>query len=603
MHSGKICFIACITDDEMERELMDNISSLSVPEGIEIEYLGVREVPSICAGFNEAIEATDARYKVFMRQEARILEPEFISKVIGIFQNNRIGAIGFRGSDRLSSDMVVEHGFLYGPDPEKELPVEGDYQEVAVITGDVIVTQADFKWDEGFEEVSGFHEISACAELIRKGSKIVVPNQENGSWIDVSAYKMVRDEIYEKNRLYAKSKYSSVFGISRNTRRIGIVSFDEIDCDDFLTGLLMTGNDVDVIGKLCSVYSDLPADSEKMVSRIKEYYLDAVISFDFCPAVSDACENCGIPYISWVYDAPLQALYEEQIRNKQNYIFSFDKEQVKETTENGAVHVFYQPLATGFAGISVDTGDQKDRAAFGCDVSFVGSLYWDEVYDTLKAGLSEKAIREYSEIIHEALGKWDGNDRIYGRLSKESLAELQGRLSDEIVDGLKMDMDSYIVSRFLGRELAYLERCEMCRRLSKYDFKLFGGSEKIVLEGVKTCPRVGYDTDLPKVYSLSKINIGSTLHTIKSGVPMRVFDIIGAGGFLLTNFQPELPELFKMGQEIEVYHDFEEMEDKVKYYLTHENERERIISNGYKKVSEKYNYNRQLKLILSKVGI
>ena len=65
---------------------------------------------------------------------------------------------------------------------------------------------------------------------------------------------------------------------------------------------------------------------------------------------------------------------------------------------------------------------------------------------------------------------------------------------------------------------------------------------------------------------------------------MRVFDTIGAGGFLITNYQQEAEELFDVGNEIVLYHDFTELQELVDYYLSHEGERVKVIKAGYNRV-------------------
>lgn len=78
---------------------------------------------------------------------------------------------------------------------------------------------------------------------------------------------------------------------------------------------------------------------------------------------------------------------------------------------------------------------------------------------------------------------------------------------------------------------------------------------------------------------------------------------MGVGGFMLTNYQPEVEELFTIGTDIEVYKSLDELDDKVKYYLEHEDKRVKISLNGYRTVSEKYNYETAFKRIAQAVGI
>ena len=38
------------------------------------------------------------------------------------------------------------------------------------------------------------------------------------------------------------------------------------------------------------------------------------------------------------------------------------------------------------------------------------------------------------------------------------------------------------------------------------------------------------------MFANSKVNLNITLRNIKTGIPLRALDIMGAGGFLLTNY-------------------------------------------------------------------
>ena len=53
---------------------------------------------------------------------------------------------------------------------------------------------------------------------------------------------------------------------------------------------------------------------------------------------------------------------------------------------------------------------------------------------------------------------------------------------------------------------------------------------------------------MPKIFKCSKINLNMTLRSIKSGIPQRAFDIMGCGGFLMSNYQPELQNISYPGR-------------------------------------------------------
>lgn len=71
-------------------------------------------------------------------------------------------------------------------------------------------------------------------------------------------------------------------------------------------------------------------------------------------------------------------------------------------------------------------------------------------------------------------------------------------------------------------------------------------------------------------------------------INMRVFEAMGTGSFLLTNWIPTIEELFEDGKHLVLYRSAEEMADKAKYYLAHDSERERIAAAGYEEVMAKH---------------
>ena len=67
-------------------------------------------------------------------------------------------------------------------------------------------------------------------------------------------------------------------------------------------------------------------------------------------------------------------------------------------------------------------------------------------------------------------------------------------------------------------------------------------------------------------------------------------DILACGGFLLTNYQPELCEFLEPDKDFVYFTDFEDMCQKADYYLKHDQERNEIAFSGWKKVQELFSY-------------
>ena len=135
----------------------------------------------------------------------------------------------------------------------------------------------------------------------------------------------------------------------------------------------------------------------------------------------------------------------------------------------------------------------------------------------------------------------------------------------------------------------------------QFKVDLYTRSDPSFLSNVQVHPAVSYYSNMNKIFYLSRVNLNITQPSIETGLPQRILDIMGCGGFCLSNYQREIDDYFKIGTEIEVFHDLEELKDKVSYYLSHEEERLKISINGYRRIREEFSYLHQLKKLLNTV--
>jgi hypothetical protein len=71
---------------------------------------------------------------------------------------------------------------------------------------------------------------------------------------------------------------------------------------------------------------------------------------------------------------------------------------------------------------------------------------------------------------------------------------------------------------------------------------------------------------------------------------MRLFEATGVGSLLITDEKDNLGEFFEVGKEIETYGDPDELVDKIKYFLTHEEQRARIARAGQARTLREHTY-------------
>lgn len=337
-------------------------------------------------------------------------------------------------------------------------------------------------------------------------------------------------------------------------------------------------------------------------SYMKEKY-DYVFSINYFPIVSNNCKKHNIKYISVVYDSPLVSLYSYSILNDCNYIFIFDSSLYNEFKNGGINTVYYMPLAVNIDRLDNMTCSEDAAEKLKCDVSFLGSMY-DEKYNFFDRlnNLSEYT-KGYLDGIMQAQLKVYGYYFIDELLTGDILKELEEKMPyTHNKDGI--ETPNYIYSNyFIARKLAELERKNILSCVSeKFKTNLYTHNATPYLPKINNMGSVDYYNVMPFVFRYSKINLNITLRSIKSGMPLRAIDIMGAGGFLLTNYQEDFLIDFIPGEDFVFYESEEDCINKCRYYLEHDDERRTIAQNGYRKVKEKYNYILRLKQIMDIVG-
>lgn len=347
---------------------------------------------------------------------------------------------------------------------------------------------------------------------------------------------------------------------------------------------------------------------EEEEKELKEFLVnngvDLVISNLCAPYVAWLTCQLEIKYAVYGMDSPMYEIYFSGIPHYDNtYLFFFDKKEYLLAKERGLANVYHLPLAADVEWAKRLVITDEEIKKYSCDMSFVGSLYSNNPYDQYITRFPQNAQQIFSDIMEQSAFVWDGRNRV-GELLTPELAQFVKSVCPEVyrLDGRSYDLtdEYYLKEYFFARKLTHIERTLLMELLAeRYNIHLYTKSDETVPDGIKRFSEVSQMTAGLKVFYSSKININITLRSIESGIPLRIFDIMSVGGFVLTNYQEEIPELFEEGKEIVTFKSPEELIDKADYYLSHDKARAKIGINGYKKVKSCYTYEHQLNKIIS----
>ena len=101
--------------------------------------------------------------------------------------------------------------------------------------------------------------------------------------------------------------------------------------------------------------------------------------------------------------------------------------------------------------------------------------------------------------------------------------------------------------------------------------------------------------DMARIFNEAKIVLNLGIGS--NGYNLRVFEALGCRSFLLTNEINQEDILFEDRKHL-VYFNEHTIEDSIRYYLDHDEEREAIAENGYREVCAKHTFKHRVNQML-----
>ncbi len=326
---------------------------------------------------------------------------------------------------------------------------------------------------------------------------------------------------------------------------------------------------------------------------------DCVFSFDYFPEVAEACHEHHSIYVSWVFDCPHYPLYSSTISYEENRIHIFDKRLCEELKTLGAKHVYHTPLGVNEERLrSLDLTTTPE--SYMHDVTFLGNLY-DNEFNFFDQALFPDELKDYLEDVIKAQQLVYGKDIISdNRVIDDSLMEtLRSFIRFEDTGKYSVDYDRVILD-IIRKKVTVTERRKILEALGDcFDTTLYTTPDARPIPGVNCLGLADYNSQMPYIFHNSKININMTFRCIPSGIPLRVMDVLGSGGFLITTYQDEIAEYFEEDKDLVIVRSPEEFIEKTAYYLENDDERKEIAQSGQKKVFEKFAYTKLLPEVLT----
>jgi len=304
------------------------------------------------------------------------------------------------------------------------------------------------------------------------------------------------------------------------------------------------------------------AHRERPVDLFFSYFYDACV----LPEAIEEIRSMGITAVNWYCNGSYQLHLVRKISPKYDWCLVPEKSRIKDYVSMGARPIYCQEAANPHIY-------RPYPLPLDYDVTFVGQAYGDRphyIKELLDNGID----------VHVWGPGW--------RKSADGVPEQkQGSIGHDLMDvarilatreGRKAAGDR--VRRLLGRAP------EPGRRLEGIPDKAVGG--------------VLSDEEMIRLFSRSRINLGFSTcgNTGITGekirqVRLRDFEIPMSGGFYIAEYFEELEEFYEFGKEIVCFVSPEDLAEKIRYFLRHEGERERIRKAGFQRCRRDHSWHKR----------
>lgn len=380
------------------------------------------------------------------------------------------------------------------------------------------------------------------------------------------------------------------------SKKILYYSWGEITYFDTILSLEKSGHHVVVMRDKFESYDF----DEKFMASVRDIVqkekIDVIFSYGYLPDLSRVALELGRKYISWCFDSPHIILESVTLNNPCNYVFLFDYALCEQYKEQGITTVHYLPMACNVERVQNTIRKAGAKKEYQHEVTFLGTLYNDQYNFFEQIEYLPPYVAGYVSAVMEAQLPVFGMDMVRYLMRDDICEKILAVVKVGLGENYR-DCKKDIIIHMIQKQITVNERKRLLTVLGeKFQVDHFAS------KGNKDIPvhylgYADYVKQMPLIFSTSKINLNITLRSIQTGMPLRIIDILGAGGFCITNYQAELMQYFENDKSIVWYESYEELFEKIAFYLKNDRKREEIASLGFEIVKESFTYERAFERI------
>jgi len=321
----------------------------------------------------------------------------------------------------------------------------------------------------------------------------------------------------------------------------------------------------------------------------------------------EAFDALDVPLVTWEVDPAVDRLPKPTRPVPRSHLFTFRRRHAHALADAGHGSVAWTPLAAPPHRRPIEVTD-ADREQYGALVSFVGSSMTGRA-----RAYGQRVVQEVRSWLH-AHGRPPAEAaKLVGQVLAGQRANLDEWCVPELLEAACPGLQQWSLSTgrsgdpavLLGELPSSERRLRTMAALAPFDVQVWGdgGWRVLRMPGVRHRGYAGHHHALTRIYQLSAINIDIGRLYQSDIVTMRVFDVLGCGGFLIAEHSEEIGDLFEVGVEVETWSTRAELVDKVRFYLAHPDEARVIAERGLQAVDDRHRVAHRVDQMLAEAGV
>lgn len=328
-----------------------------------------------------------------------------------------------------------------------------------------------------------------------------------------------------------------------------------------------------------------PKSLGETAQRIRPEFAFAI---NYFPGISEACADLEIPLIVWEIDPATDGLAPVGGNTDHVHIHTYRASNVARFEAAGFRHVAYTPLAAN----TRKRTPCPDGGRMGPEVCFVGASMVGQATEFRSLFLDAWVAAHPGDTDARS----HGLTLLNGLLTQQRMQprtylipELMMRHMADFVAAVEGHLPHDPVA-LVGEIAAAERRLTVAARLGGEGLHVWGdpGWKAAERHGVVHRGFAGHHQQLTTIYQQGKIHVDINRLYQLDIVPMRVFDVLACGGFLIAEHSPALSALFTIGEELESWSSIDELIEKVRFYKKHPDAARRIAERGRIAVVERH---------------